>query len=97
MEFVSFFSLSFFSYFYENDKFAYAAAFSFLSYAVLNVAATIAFEVQIARKDIEYMNWRDQYRITSRVILVLSALLSFKILRLHYSLLFGFDCFKANF
>jgi hypothetical protein len=97
VEFVSFFSLSFFSYFYGSDKYAYAAAFSFASYAVLNIAATVAFEAQIARKDIEYMNWRAQYRITSRFILLLSALFSFKILRLHYSLLFGYDCFKANF
>ncbi len=55
------------------------------------------FECRIARKDIEYMQWRAKYRVTSRLILVLSGLLSFKIIRLHYSVMFGYDRFKATF
>ena len=43
------------------------------------------------------MQWRAKYRVTSRLILVLSGLLSFKIIRLHYSVMFGYDRFKATF
>ena len=35
--------------------------------------------------------------MTSRMIILFSGLLSFKILRLHYSFLFGYDKFKATF
>jgi len=97
VEFVSQFSLTAFCLLYSSNKYAYVAAISCVAYIILNLAAVISFECRIARKDIEYMQWRTKYRITSRVILILAGLFSFKIIRLHYSLLFGYDCFKASF
>lgn len=97
VEFVSQFSLAAFSMVYSSYKFAFVAAFACLVYVILNISAVIVFECRIAQKDIEYMQWRSKYRITSRVILLLSAIFSFKIIRFHYSYFFGFDCFKASF
>ena len=43
------------------------------------------------------MNWREHYKYTSRLTILFSGLLSFKLLRLHYSFLFGYDKFRATF
>lgn len=70
---------------------------SFVSYLILNVAFCLSFEARIARKDIEYNHWRSMHSCSSRLIIILSGILSFKILRLHYSHFFGYDGFKASF
>lgn len=97
IEFISYLSLTYFGIFYEAVKFAGASGFAAAVYVILNVSFSSAFYIKIARKDIEYMLWRSKYPKTSNVLLILSGLLSFKILRLHYCHLYGFDCFKARF
>ena len=97
IEFISCISLTAFCALYSSFNFSGTSGFAFVAYLILNVSSAIAFEIQIARKYIEYMNWRNMYPKTSKCIIVLSGLFSFKILRLHYSLLFGYDCFKAQF
>lgn len=95
VEFVSYFSQTGLSVLYSTYKFAGTSGFAFVTYIILNIAFALAFEYKIARKDAEYMEWRNHYGKTSKTIIILSAIFSFKILRLHYSYFFGFDCFKA--
>lgn len=82
---------------YGTMNYAYTSAIAAVTYIILNIAFSITFESKIASQDIEYMNWRQHYKVTSRMIILFSGLLSFKILRLHYSFLFGYDKFKATF
>ena len=78
-------------------NYAYTSAIAAGTYVIMNIAFSITFESKIAKVDIEYMNWRQHYKFTSRLIIIFSGILSFKILRLHYSFLFGNDKFKAAF
>jgi hypothetical protein len=97
IEFISYLSLTYFAIVYEAYKYAGAAGFSAAVYVILNISFTIAFYVKIAKKDMEYILWSAKYTKTSKVLMILSGLISFKILRLHYCHLYGFDCFKARF
>ena len=97
VEFVSFISLTYFGTLFSTYKYASASGIAVVSYFILNLACMLSFEMRIARKDIEYLAWRDRYPKSSRVIIIFSTIFSFKILRLHYSHLFGFDAFKAGF
>lgn len=97
VQFISYLSLTAFSVLYSTNNFAGASGLGFVSYVILNIAGALAFEHRIARKDIEYMHWRSIYPKTSRILIILSGLLSFKILRMHYTLFFGQGCFKAGF
>lgn len=97
IEFISFLSLTYFSYAYQTYKVAAVSAFAAIVYVILNISFAITFNVKIATKDIEYLQWKTLYPKTSKVLMILSGLLSHKILRLHYCYLYGFECFKARF
>jgi hypothetical protein len=97
VQILSYLSQTAFSYLYGTMNYAYVSGIAFATYLILNVAFAITFELKIARQDIEFMAWRNNYGKSSKAIQVFSGLLSFKLLRLHYSHLFGFDKFKAPF
>jgi hypothetical protein len=82
---------------YGTNNYGYTSGLAFATYLILNVAFAITFEVKISRQDIEFIEWRRHFNKTSKTVQFLSGLLSFKILRLHYSYLFGYDRFKAMF
>lgn len=97
IQLISFLSQVAFSYMYGTMNYAYTSAIAAGTYIILNIAFSFTFSSKIASQDIEYMNWKEHYKVTSRMIILFSGLLSFKILRLHYSFLFGYDKFKATF
>jgi hypothetical protein len=97
IEFISYISLAYFSVLYDTIKFAAVAGFAAAIYIILNISFTMSFYVKIVKKDIEFMMWRSKYPKTSNILLILSFIFSFKILRLHYCYLYGYDCFKAKF
>ena len=74
-----------------------AAGFALLSYIAINIIFVIMFERRINKHDEDYQFWRNHNPKTSKFILLISALVSFKIIRLKYSYLYGFDNFKARF
>ena len=97
IEFISYISLTYFGFLYSAIRFSGASGFAVAVYIILNISFSLAFYIKIARKDIEYMLWRSKYPKTANTLMIISGILSFKLLRLHYSYLYGFDCFKARF
>jgi hypothetical protein len=97
IQLISYMSQVLFAYLFGTMNYAYTSAIAAGTYVIMNIAFSITFESKIAKVDIEYMNWRQHYKFTSRLIIIFSGILSFKILRLHYSFLFGNDKFKAAF
>jgi hypothetical protein len=73
------------------------SATSVVFYLIFNIAFGLAFEFRISRKDPEFIEWRNSYKKTSIVIMTISYLFSFKMLRLFYSNFYGFNCFNAEF
>ena len=97
IQLISYISQVLFAYLFGTMNYAYTSAIAAVTYIIMNIAFSISFENTIARQDIEYMNWRQHYKHTSRSIIVFSGIFSFKLLRLHYSFLFGNDKFRAAF
>lgn len=61
IEIISYGSLSSFSALFSSFKFSGTVGFAFFTYVILNICAAIVFEFRIARKDIEYLQWRSMY------------------------------------
>ena len=53
---------------YGTMNYAYVSGIAFVTYLILNIAFAITFEVKIARQDIEFMAWRNNYGKTSKTI-----------------------------
>jgi hypothetical protein len=82
---------------YGTNNYGYTSGLAFATYLILNIAFAITFEVKIAMHDIEFREWRSHFSKTSRTILFFGGILSFSLIRLHYSHFFGYDRFKAAF
>ena len=74
-----------------------ATGVSILSYIVLNCIYTSKFNSQIANIDTDYQFWMNYHQKTYKFIVTVSRLFSFKMIRLNYSYLYGFDIFKTRF
>ena len=74
-----------------------ATGLSIVSYIVLNCIYTSKFNSQIAAIDADYQFWMNYHQKTYKFITTVSRLISFKMVRLNYSYLYGFDIFKTRF
>ena len=74
-----------------------ATGLSVLSYIVINCVFVSRFNKLIAQGDTDYQFWMSYHGKTYKFISTVSRLFSFKMTRLNYSFLYGFDIFKARF
>ena len=72
-------------------------AFVFVAYIILNIIFYYQFNKKVGSIDEEYMFWKNLHPKTASFILILTRFLSFKMIRLKYSYLYGFDNFKSRF
>jgi hypothetical protein len=49
-------------------NYAYVSGIAFAAYLILNVAFAITFQLKIAKQDIEFMAWRENYGKSSKTI-----------------------------
>jgi hypothetical protein len=74
-----------------------ATGFVLLFYVVLNITYYVRFKRVVGEADEEYKFWKTLHPMTSKFISGVSGFLSFKMIRLNFSYLYGFDNFKARF
>ena len=97
VEFISFLSQIGLTFLFANYMYAILAIVAVIVYITINVSFVFYFHLRIGRHDSDYQQYTQLYPKTSKVILVLSGVLSSKLMRLHYSYLFGMDNFKTTF
>ena len=85
------------SLFYAGVIVQGATGFVFFIYILLNILFCIRFDKVVNQVDDEYKFWRGLHPLTAKFVLACSGMLYFKISRLKYSYLYGFDNFKARF
>lgn len=81
---------------FSTWKYAGVAAFVSIIYIIFNIVFVIVFHKKMAL-DEEFKYWKDHHPKTQKAIMALSAIFSFKMLRLHYSHFFGHEVFRAKF
>lgn len=74
-----------------------ATGFALLAYIVLNISFGVRFNRLVGNVDDEYKFWKGLHPLTTKFIMTMSRLFSFKMIRLNFSYLYGFDNFKARF
>jgi len=97
VEFISFISQIGLTFLFANYMYAILAIVAVIIYVTVNVSFVLYFHLRIGKHDSDYQQYVQLYPKTSKVILVLSGALSSKLMRLHYSYLFGMDNFKTTF
>ena len=85
------------AFIFSNEKYAALSLVALIFYFIINLTFCLYFALYIKRNDEEFRYWHRKHSKTSTTIIVLSGLLSFKLLKLHYSFFFGHDNFKAKF
>lgn len=84
-------------YFFNSYILMGVSGFVFLSYIILNIVFYYQFNKKVGDIDEEYKFWRNLHPKSASFILILSRFISFKMVRLKYSYLYGFDNFKSRF
>ena len=74
-----------------------ATGFALLVYVLINITYYLRFNRVVGNSDEEYKFWKTLHPLTSKFISAVSGFLSFKMIRLNFSYLYGFDNFKARF
>lgn len=74
-----------------------ATGLAVLSYIIINCVFVGRFEKLVAEVDYEYKEyWLRNHQKTYKFIKFVCRFFSFKMVRLHYSYLYGFDLFKVK-
>lgn len=73
------------------------SAIGYIAYIAINISFSIVFDKKIAQTDELVKYWASLHPRVAKGILTLSGIFSFKMMRLHYSFLFGHDVFKCKF
>jgi hypothetical protein len=81
---------------FSTWRYAGISAGAFLFYLIMNICFTIYFKAKVI-PDKDFTEWRTFHGKTSKAIMIVATLFSFKVYRLYYSHLYGHDNFKASF
>ena len=85
------------SYIYERSIIFYATCGVFAINLIINFIFSKRFNKRVIQPDDEFKFWRQLHPMTANFIIFISSYISFKMIRLTYSYLYGFDVFKARF
>jgi len=85
------------SVFFSSIILTGATGFAIISYIFVNCFFSLRFAKLVGDVDEDYKFWKNYHERTSTFINSVSRIFSFKMIRLNYSYLYGFDIFKARF
>jgi hypothetical protein len=85
------------SYLYEGKIIFYASAVICAINFFINFMCARVINAKVIQVDEDLKLWRLAHPKTANLIIKLSSYLSFKMIRLTYSFLYGFEVFKARF
>lgn len=85
------------SYIYDGGLIFYASAGVFGINLIINFIFSKRLNAKVIEPDEEFKFWRQLHPKTANFIIFMSSYVSFKMIRLTYSYLYGFDVFKARF
>ncbi len=97
VEFISYFAQTFFGNYYKATNYTLISGFAALCYLVLNIVFFVYYKMSIIKNDSGFKDWREHNLSTCRWMSFISCVFSFKIMRLLYSKLYGFNNFAAQF
>jgi hypothetical protein len=96
IEFISYLVQTGLCFMFSTWRYAGISAGAFLFYMIMNICFTIYFKAKVI-PDKDFTEWRTFHGKTSKAIMIVATLFSFKVYRLYYSHLYGYDNFKASF
>jgi hypothetical protein len=74
-----------------------ATGLAVVSYIIINFVFASRFMKLVGNVDPDYSLWLQQHQKTHKFIMTVTKFFSFKMIRLNYSYLYGFDIFKIKF